>query len=68
MTEPTDWVSSVAYSQNPMADGLNALIQRILTELSREAIITRQPLKRSLASSKVAQYFQSWIPAMVTGL
>ena len=68
VTQPTDWFSSVAYSQNPMGDGVYALVPRISTELSKEAIITHQSLERSLTNSKVAQYFQSWMPAMVTGL
>ena len=41
-----------------MGDGVYASIQRILTELSREAI-ERQPLKTSFTNSKVAWYFES---------
>ena len=43
VTEPTDWVSSVAYSQKSKDDGVYALTLKILTKLSREDIIIHLP-------------------------
>ena len=43
VTEPIDWVSNVAYSQKSKDDGVYSLTLKILTELSREAIIIHLP-------------------------
>ena len=43
VTEPTDWVPNVAYSQKSKDDGVYALTLEILTKLSREAIIIHLP-------------------------
>ena len=43
VTEPTDWVSNVAYSQKSRDDGMYALTLKILTKLSREAVIIHLP-------------------------
>ena len=43
VTEPTDWVSNVAYSQKSKNDGVYALTLEILTKLSSEAIIIHLP-------------------------
>ena len=43
VTEPTDWVSNVAYSQKSKDDGVYALTLEILTKQSREAIIIHLP-------------------------
>ena len=43
VTEPTDWVSNVAYSQKSKDDGVYAVTLKILTKLSREDIIIHLP-------------------------
>ena len=43
VTEPIDWVSNVAYSQKSKDDGVYSLTLKILTKLSREAIIIHLP-------------------------
>jgi len=66
LTEPNDWVSSVAYSQKSSERWRIYLDPKDLNRALKKSHHHKSALEE-ITNSK-AQYFQSWMPAMVTCL